>query len=83
MAQPAEVSKATARTLSLMQARMLVIGLEFEKKTGMKMSGKVNSKRIAAEALGLPTRTKIDVLIAGLKEAIRYTEIANEHAQPA
>jgi hypothetical protein len=77
MAQPAAVADQTARTLNLLQARLLVTGLKFEAKTGMKMSGKVNSKRIAAQALGLPTRSTYEVLISGLEEAIRLTEVQN------
>lgn len=74
MAQPAAIADKTAATLTLFQAKMLVIGLKFELKSGLKMSGKVNSKRIAAQALGLPTRTKTEVLIESLENVIQKTE---------
>lgn len=75
--QPVAVAQQVARELTLFQAKFLLIGLKFEAKTGMKMSGKVNSKQIAASALGLPSRSKYPVLIEALKLSIHETEKAN------
>lgn len=60
--------------MTLFQARLALIGLKFEAKTGMKMSSKVNTKKLVAEALGLPVKTKYPVLIAALEQSIKNTE---------
>lgn len=65
--------------LTLFQAKLALIGLRFEHKSGMKMTSKVNTKKLVAEALGLPVRSKYPVLIEALEAAIKETEAA----QPA
>lgn len=71
------MTQSQPQQLNLFQAKMLLIGLKFEGKTGMKMTSKVNSKKLAADLLGLPVRSKYPVLIEGMKEAIHATETAN------
>ena len=75
--QPVAVAQQVGREISLLQAKILLSGLKFEAKTGMKMSRHVNSKQIAASALGLSPRSKYPVLIAALEESIAHTEKVN------
>ena len=68
---------ATSQTsISLFQARILLIGLKFERDSGMKMTSKVNSFRLAANVLGYPKnkRPSYEVLIKGIEEGIAETE---------
>jgi len=81
--QPVAVSNQVARELSLFQAKILLSGLKLEAKRGMKMSRHVNSKQIAASALGLSPRSKYPVLIAALEESIAHTEKVNGIETPA
>lgn len=62
--------------LSLFQARIALLGLRFEHKTGMKMTSKVNTKKLVAGALGMSSRTKYPELIEALEAAIKTTEEA-------
>lgn len=62
--------------MTLFQARIALIGLKFEAKTGMKMTGKVNTYRLVATALGYPksARPSKETLIERLEQSIAYTE---------
>lgn len=62
--------------MTLFQARIALIGLRFEAKTGMKMTGKVNTYRMVADALGYPkkARPSKEQLIQELEVAIAETE---------
>jgi hypothetical protein len=66
--------------LSMLQLRLLIIGLRFEKKTGMLMTSpsKANSAKIAKAFLGLPVNKKIDkgVLADMLEQAKNEAEKA-------
>jgi hypothetical protein len=63
--------------LSVFQLRILITGLKFEAKTGMKMSSKVNSSLIAKSFLGLPlnSRPKKEHLIAALEQVLAEAEM--------
>lgn len=65
--------------MTLLQARLALIGLRLEVKTGIKMTDprKANPYRMAATALGYPknARPRKELLIEQLEEAIRYTEM--------
>jgi len=63
--------------MTLFQAKMLLTGLKFEAKTGMKMTSKVNTYRIAADILGYPknSRPSKEQLIRELEAAIVETEL--------
>lgn len=62
--------------LTLLQLRVLITGLKFEAKTGMKMSGKVNSALIAKRFLGHPDKARIkkDVLVEELERVLTDVE---------
>jgi hypothetical protein len=63
--------------MTLFQAKLALIGLRFEAKTGMKMTSKVNTYRMVATALGYPknARPNKEQLIIELEAAIAETEI--------
>lgn len=63
--------------MTLFQAKLALIGLRFEAKTGMKMTSKVNTYRMVATALGYPknARPSKEQLITELEAAIVETEI--------
>jgi hypothetical protein len=75
--------------MNLFQARLALIALRFELKTGMLMTArnKVNTYRVVATALGYPSKAKPskETLIAELEASIKNTEeiMAKETAQPA
>jgi hypothetical protein len=62
--------------MTLFQARIALIGLRFEAKTGMKMTGKVNTYRMVANALGYSkkARPSKEELIQNLELVIAQTE---------
>lgn len=63
--------------MTLFQAKMALIALKFEVKSGMKMSGKVNTYRMVADILGYPknARPNKEQLINELEMAIAETEM--------
>ena len=75
--------------MNLFQARLALIALRFELKTGMLMTArnKVNTYRVVATALGYSSKAKPskETLIAELEASIKNTEeiMAKETAQPA
>ena len=68
--------------LTLLQLKVLITGLKFEAKTGMRMSGKVNSYAIAKSFLGLPknSRPKKDELIEALQQVLTDVEVNLQEA---
>jgi hypothetical protein len=64
--------------MNLLQARLALIALRFEAKTGMLMTAKnkVNTYRVVATALGYgpKSKPKIADLISGLEASIKHTE---------
>lgn len=69
--------------LTLLQLKVLITGLKFEAKTGMKMTNKVNSSLIAKRFLGIPekARTKKEVLVEQL-ERVLATELESISIDP-
>ena len=69
--------------MTLFQARIALIGLQFEAKTGMKMTSKVNTYRMVADALGYPKRSRPskEELIENLQLAIAETEAQQKYEQ--
>jgi len=73
------VAPTLMKEVTMLQLHVALIGLRFEAKTGMKMSGKVNTYRWVADVLGYPSKarpTKAE-LIANLEEFISRVELAN------
>ena len=62
--------------MTLFQARIALIGLRAEARTGLKMTNKVNTYRLVADALGYPkkARPSKEQLIQELEVAIAETE---------
>ena len=71
--------------MTLFQARIALIGLRFEARSGMKMTNKVNTYRMVADALGYPkkARPSKEELIQNLELAIAETERMEQEAQNA
>jgi len=69
--------------MTLFQARIALIGLRFEAKTGLKMTNKVNTYRLVANALGYPknARPSKQELIQNLELAIAETEAQETRTQ--
>ena len=44
--------------MTLLQLKVLLIGLKFEARSGMKMTSKVNTYRLAASVLGYPVKAR-------------------------
>jgi len=63
--------------MTLFQAKIALIALRFEAKSGMKMSSKVNTYRKVADVLGYPknARPSKEQLIRELEAAIVETEL--------
>lgn len=62
--------------MTLFQAKIALIGLRTEARSGMKMTSKVNTYRLVATALGYPAKARpnINQLIVELEAAIAETE---------
>ena len=65
-----------SKNMTLFQARIALIGLRAEARTGLKMTSKVNTYRMVADALGYPkkARPSKEQLIQELEVAIAETE---------
>lgn len=69
--------------LTILQLRVLITGLKFEAKTGMKMTNRVNSSLIAKRFLGIPdkSRVKKEDLVKQLEQVLWYSTNYKEYKE--